>query len=237
VRLLWLPSVLRDAGLNVVEMGGWENRGKELADVTLVVCHHTATGPRVSDEAVARLLREGRSDLAGPLAQLGLRRDGTFDLICAGKANHNGYGVGRNQTIGIEAYNDGMGEPWPRAQIDAYQRGCAAICAHLGWNATRVQGHKETDPKRKIDPAGIDMDGFRLGVTALLNDQPLDPPTQEDPLMALSDAEAKELLEKVRATDLRVAELQKEVVGEKDTKGNSRMDRLADIITRLGKKP
>lgn len=49
-------------------------------------------------------------------------------------------------------------------------------------------------------------------------------------LMALSDDEQRELLEKVRATDLRVTELQREVVGEVDDQGQSRQDRFAKRI-------
>jgi len=63
-----------------------------------------------------RILRDGRRDLPGPLAQLGLRRDGTFVTVAGGRANHNGYGRWGNNSIGVEAYNDGVGEPWPTAQ-------------------------------------------------------------------------------------------------------------------------
>ena len=99
-------------------------------------------------------------------------RDGTYVVIAAGRCNHNGYGTWGNDSIGIEAYNNGVGEPWPEVQLDAYRRGCAAICRHLGFNIAQVRGHKETDSGRKIDPTGIDMGHFRTAVAALLSPAP-----------------------------------------------------------------
>lgn len=163
----WVADVLRSAGLKVVELDGWRTRGRTFVPKG-IVWHHTATSVKASDSNVDRLLRDGRPDLAGPLSQLGLRRDGTFVVVAAGRANHNGYGTWGNDSIGIEAYNDGVGEPWPLAQVDAYVRGTAAICRFLGWGADRVKAHRETDPRRKIDPAGLDMDEMRRRVTAAL---------------------------------------------------------------------
>lgn len=170
--LTWIPEVLRDAGLVVVEYDGWRTRTTRASGLTVegVVCHHTATGPNVSNTAVARLLAVGRSDLRGPLAQLGLDRDGHFWMIAAGRCNHNGYGTWGNNSIGIEAYNDGRGEAWPAVQIDAYERGCAALLAHLNFPIARCRGHKETDPGRKIDPRGIDMTAFRARVAEHMED-------------------------------------------------------------------
>ena len=111
---IWLAGVLRAAGCKVYEMPGWKERGTRELDVIYgVVQHHTATGTNWDDDHVAFLLRDGRRDLAGPLSQLGLERDGTFVCVAAGRANHNGYGEWGNSSIGIEAYNDGVGEVWP----------------------------------------------------------------------------------------------------------------------------
>lgn len=221
MRLTWLADVLRAAGLTVHEHDGWQSRGKELRAVEAIVCHHTASGPRTSDAANVRILTHGRSDLPGPLAQLGLRRDGSFDVIAAGKCNHNGYGTHGNQTIGIEAYNDGVGEPWPKVQADAYQRACAAIADRLSLPTSRVLGHKETDPKRKIDPAGIDMDGFRAGVAALRanpNAGPPAPPSEEDTFMAgLTEQQQVEMYGWL-----------KRLVGDKDKDGKTWADRIGE---------
>jgi len=191
MRLTWLADVLRAADLKVVEHPGWVDRGRNLTAVNAVIWHHTASGPRTSDAAVARLLIGGRPDLPGPLCQLGLARDGTYHVIAAGKGNHNGYGNYGNQTIGIEAYNDGVGERWPSVQIDAYDRGTAAILRHLGLTSGQVKGHKETDPGRKIDPAGIDMDQARQRIAAHMTYRPPAPP--KGALMALTDKQQDEL--------------------------------------------
>ena len=188
MRLDWLADVLRDAGCVVYEMPGWLDRGRDLAWVDGIVWHHTASSRTASDAAVDRILRDGRRDLPGPLAQFGLRRDGTWVVVAAGRANHNGYGHWGNNSIGIEAYNDGVGEPWPTVQIDAWVAGTAAICRHLGLDAGQVLGHKETDPRRKIDPAGIDMDDMRYRIDTAIIDtairlipNPTDPPDPTDP--------------------------------------------------------
>lgn len=196
MRATWLADVLRAAGCKVREVPGWQQRGKELVSVEAVIWHHTATGPSWTDRRVQDLLVDGRSDLAGPLSQLGLERDGTFVVVAAGKANHNGYGEWGNQAIGIEAYNSGTGEPWPAVQVDAFDRGTAAILAHLGRGADRCKGHKETDPRRKIDPAGIDMNQARQRVAHLITYRPPTPAPTPEPegwLMALTDEQQDDL--------------------------------------------
>jgi hypothetical protein len=224
MRLTWLADVLRAEGLRVVETEGWQSRGKDLDSVEGVVLHHTATGPDVPDGRVDTLLIVGRSDLAGPLCQLGLRRDGTFVVIAGGKGNHNGYGDWGNQSIGIEAYNDGVGEKWSREQLDAYQRGTAAILRRLGLGADKARGHRETDPRRKVDPAGIDLPAFRATVATLI-DRSTDHSTGD-----LTVADIDKILERLEALELRVIQIQQETVGTIDQDGKSRMDRLAKTI-------
>ena len=175
--LTWLPTVLTNAGLKVAEVSGWANRGRsEIGTVHGVICHHTV-GSKTGNMPSLRVLVEGRSDLPGPLAQLGLGRDGTFYVIAAGRCNHAGRGNwqgftdGNGSFIGIEAENTGMGnDPWPSVQLDAYQRGVAAILKHLGQKPIMCCGHKEYAlPKgRKPDP-NFDMDAFRLKVTAFMD--------------------------------------------------------------------
>jgi hypothetical protein len=194
MRVTWLADVLREAGCDVYEDPGWQGRGKELRAVKGIVWHHTASSPRTPDVAVAAILRLGRPDLAGPLAQLGLERDGTWVVVADGRANHNGYGEWGNDAIGIEAYNSGVGEPWPQVQIDSYERGTTAILRHLALSAVAVKGHKETDPGRKIDPAGIDMHATRERITRAL----ASPDTPKDWLMALTDQQQTDLYEWVK---------------------------------------
>ncbi|MFM2112955.1 MAG: hypothetical protein RLZZ271_1615, partial [Pseudomonadota bacterium] len=175
---IWLPQVLKDAGLKVACVDGWENRGRaEMGVVKGVLCHHTA-GATCGNMPTLGLLVNGRPDLKGPLAQLGLGRDGTFYVIAAGRSNHAGPGVwqgietGNSSFIGIEAENCGTeADPWPAVQMNAYQRGVAAILNKLGHHDARYcVGHKEYAlPKgRKSDP-DFDMDAFRQGVLGFMN--------------------------------------------------------------------
>ena len=97
MRLLWLADCLRGAGLEVQEVDGWRSRGAELPGLcSVVIGHHTATPltPRNAgrDIPTLDLLVRGRSDLPGPLCQLGLGRSGTYYVIASGKANHAGRG-------------------------------------------------------------------------------------------------------------------------------------------------
>ena len=125
-----------------------------------------------------RVLIEGRSDLSGPLAQLGLGRDGTYYVIAAGRAFHAGPGVwngvstGNSSFIGIEAENTGLpGDRWPDIQMDAYRHGVAAILTHIGRGPECCAGHCDYAlPKgRKTDPS-FSTDAFRASVAAIMED-------------------------------------------------------------------
>ena len=175
--LAWLLQELQDAGLKVAPVDGWEDRGNGDVRTTVgVICHHTA-GPRNGNMPSLNTLLKGRSGLRGPLAQLGLGRDGTFYIIAAGRCNHAGQGswqgvaTGNSSFIGIEAENTGLSDntPWPDVQMDAYRRGVAAILKRIGKTADFVAGHKEyaLPAGRKTDP-DFDMVGFRSGVAAIL---------------------------------------------------------------------
>ena len=176
--LTWLPDVLKIAGLKVSEVPGWQDRGRgDVGRIFGVICHHTATAKSAGGNMpTLNLLIKGRTDLHGPLAQLGLGRDGTFFIIAAGRANHAGAGRwqglvnGNSNFIGIEAENSGLSDdPWNDVQMDAYRRGVAAILKRIGQPSKFCAGHKEYAlPKgRKSDPS-FDMDNFRLGVDAIL---------------------------------------------------------------------
>lgn len=180
-RLTWLPSVLRAAGLKVAEQPGWVDRGADMGNVVGVICHHTGT-PRDGNMPTLKMLTTGVTQangkfLPGPLAQLGLGRDGTFYVVAAGLCNHAGKGewkeikTGNTNFIGIEAENRGSrADPWPEVQVDAYRRGVAAILKHVGARADYCCAHREFAlPKgRKDDPHSLDMDDFRAKVAALM---------------------------------------------------------------------
>ena len=172
--LLWLPEVLLEAGLKVATVPGWENRGHgDVGKIFGVLCHHTGTAT-AGVMPTLNVLIKGRSDLPGPLSQLGLGRDGTYFVIAAGKCSHAGRGEWKGKTagntnfIGIEAENSGS-ENYPAVQMDAYRRGAAAILRKVKQEAEFCAGHREyaTPLGRKNDPK-FDMDEFRLGVAAIL---------------------------------------------------------------------
>lgn len=168
--LLDLADACRKSGLPVVEVDGWQSRGHgEMFAVNTIALHHTATPAHVvGDYPSLRIVRDGRSDLPGPLAQVGLGRDGTVYVIAAGVAYHAGATFYPRQdnwhAIGIEAEHDGV-SAWDMVQVSAYVRLVAALAEHYGVPLSNVQGHKEIarPAGRKIDP-NFDMTDFRARV-------------------------------------------------------------------------
>jgi len=175
--LIWLPEILKNAGLKVALTNDWEDRGRgEMGTVAGVMCHHTGGKGKGNMSSLDTLIN-GRPDLNGPLAQLGLGRDGTYYIVAAGRCNHAGEGVwkgivnGNASFIGIEAQNTGGADdfPWPEVQLDAYRRGVAAILNHIGSDAGMCVGHKEFRLPRgeKKDPS-FDMVSFRSMVDDII---------------------------------------------------------------------
>jgi predicted chitinase len=214
--LTWMPDALQAAGLKVAETTDWRTRGRaEMGDVKGVMCHHTATLAG-GNMPTLHVLISGRSDLTGPLCNLGLGRDGTFYLVAAGRANHAGAGrwqgisTGNSSFIGIEAENSGLpNDPWPAAQLDAYRRGVAALLAHVGAEANMCCGHKEYAlPVGRKDDPDFDMSQFRAQVAEfLLGKSPA-------PAIAASDSEGRPTIRRGSRGDA-VAALQ-QTLGLKD---------------------
>lgn len=187
-----LPSntaeILRAAGLKVVEHDGWKTRGHGNFNPVGVLCHHTATGTNSSVSNVINLLIKGRPDLQGPIANIGLDRDGRVHLVAARMAYHAGKAKksgtmaansnGNRVYIGIEAMNSGTGEKWNKEMYDAYVLLCAVLSVKItGNSAETVRGHKETSVTGKIDPFGptpyegsFDMNKFRSRVAAKMKE-------------------------------------------------------------------
>lgn len=169
-----LATAARKSGLPVIEVDGWRDRGHgPLTAVETIACHHTA-GPTTGNYPSLAVVRDGRPGLDGPLAQLGLGRDGTVYVIAAGVCWHAGEVKQTDydnwHAIGIEAEATGTA-PWPEVQMDAYARLCAALCDHYDVPVSRVLGHKEicAPVGRKVDP-NFDMAAFRDRVTAIKED-------------------------------------------------------------------
>ena len=177
---------LRRWGLKVEAKEGWRFRGRPYDfKPKAIIAHHTASNAKSGNFGSENTVTNGRPGLPGPLCQFLLGRDGTVKVIAAGYANHAGYGgplagipanQGNTYSIGIEAENNGLGEPWSRAQLNAYYRLCAALLVWMGTkDVEKVIGHKEWAPGRKPDPAGINMNNFRYNVKKALAAGPLLP--------------------------------------------------------------
>lgn len=201
MRTLWLPTVLRAAGLTVHEVSGWKTRGADsFGPVRGVTCHHTAGSRTSSDAGEIGVLVNGRPGLSGPIAQLYLSRSGDWHVVASGHCNHNlpgwagpNEGYGNDSLLGIEAQHSGDGEPWTARQYDSYVRGVAALVRHQasGWDVTvgRVAGHKEHQPGAKTDPS-FNMDNFRAKVLAEITTWE-DGVSSKDVIEALQSADGK----------------------------------------------
>lgn len=193
MRVLWLPAVLRAAGLTVHEVPGWRTRGADsFGPVRGITCHHTAGSPTSSDEGEIRTLLDGSESAPPPIAQLYLSRTGDWWVVASGLCFHNrvgwagpNKGYGNDAILGIEAQHSGDGEPWTARQYDSYTRGVAALVRHeaSGWDVTvgRVAGHKEHQPGAKSDPS-FDMNTFRSRVRAEISNWEDDMPLNADDL-------------------------------------------------------
>jgi hypothetical protein len=177
-RQTWIPDQLVRFGLKVVEVDGWRDRGKSSFDPRGVVCHHTA-GAATGDRPSFRVCVNGRGDLPGPLCNVFVSRSGVAFVVAAGRANHAGRGgfrglEGNSSVLGIEVESTGRGERWSPELLNAYYRVTAGLLAGIGRDASWACGHREWAPKRKTDPAGVDMDLFRNRVAVVLSPDPLE---------------------------------------------------------------
>lgn len=108
----WMADEYRKAGLKVVEVSGWKNRGRPASTGNFdprgaKTNHHTGTKTSATNKApTLRTVIEGRSDLPGPLAQKVIGYDGTVYVVAAGRCNHAGK-VGKRGVTGMPYGADG----------------------------------------------------------------------------------------------------------------------------------
>jgi len=163
-----LAGWLRAAGLEVVEVAGWPTRARSSGGYssgrpTCIMWHHTASSVSWDGQRDADYCATGDPD--APLANLYLDRAGRVWILAAGATNTNGKGgpvtVSRGQVpadsmnsyaVGIEFGNNGVGETWPQAQIDAGFVTSTTLTARLGLDPGDVGTHTWWTT-RKIDPA------------------------------------------------------------------------------------
>jgi hypothetical protein len=211
-------------GLKVEVVPGAQTRGSDAYNPGCYVGHHTA-GAKTGDRPSLSLVVNGRSDLAGPLANDFMPRSGGLVIVACGRSNNAGLGgfrgiVGNSGTIGCEAEDDGDGI-WTPEQWRDYPRVVASglylmhrdqtwYCSHRTWALT-----PPSKPGRKIDPTGI-MDPWMAAWVSVLFRNPNAVPRQGMPTAAdltstgdedvpLTPAEWTKLTNIVRDVSLRTA--------------------------------
>jgi hypothetical protein len=183
-----LPAELRQAGLHVVVIDGWFDRGRPEDtggfDPMGTLWHHTGSPDRVPQserddlEYANWLFKVGRSDLGPPLCGLSIGRDGTVYVGAGQRANHGGKaratgpmpaGDANALYAGVECQNSGT-EGWSKAQYEAMVTTAAVLDKHglpdREWGASHNRAHRETSVTGKWDPGGLDMDRFRADIAA-----------------------------------------------------------------------
>lgn len=156
--------------LYTVEPGAYERGHGDLTDMRFVVCHHTAGG---KDDSDIRIVRDGRPDLDGPLAQVVLKRNGQPHLVAVGVC-WQAYGTipfrgvapkeGNYHSIGIEGVSNGAND-WTPEQRAAYPKVVAAILYDAGLPPDAWIFHREYQPGEKPDPVGFEHVPFGKAVT------------------------------------------------------------------------
>lgn len=166
-------AVLSSAGCSVSEndiTAGWQSRARSSGGFPspplAVFMHHTASSTTPANDLAYMI--DGSPD--APVGNVLLDRTGTYWPVAAGASNCAGKGgpstfsrgtipldSGNTRGFQIEAANNGVGEQWPKVQVDAFIAGANALNAHFGNLPTDVithalgSGDGYTD--RKIDPA------------------------------------------------------------------------------------
>jgi hypothetical protein len=157
---------LRSVGLTVVEVKGWQTRARSSGGFAApplgVAWHHTASQTTIQNDTNWEYFY---SDVR-PIGNMTLARNGDIWIGAAGAANTQGKGGpvtlsrgtipidgGNTRAWAIEVCNNGVGEPWPRVQIDAYFAASNELNRRFGNKPTDIFTHAFWTPGRKIDPA------------------------------------------------------------------------------------
>ena len=166
-------NILRDAGLNVIEMPGWQDRGESDGPFNpiAIMLHHDGMGlgfntnPNDDMNVPNYMSRNGVNG-----APFWVRKDGVWVVLAAGRKWHAGIGngwkaipanQGNTYSAGVETDHT-TGNPWPKEQLDSIHVGCRALVKAYGWDAANCCGHKEYAPGRKTDPENFDMNAWRM---------------------------------------------------------------------------
>lgn len=197
----WLAEEFRAAGLEVVEVEGWENRGRPAStggydpDQGITVHHTGATSSAANPGPTLATLIQGRSDLPGPLAPWSVRYDGVVVVIAAGRCNHAGR-IGKRisfAAIGADGNAIFMGDEvdtngtqdMPAAQRDAIARTNAVYLKHFDRTTERVHRHADISGTGKWDLGSLTTSQLRTDAAEALTDQEDDMPYTPKELKAI----------------------------------------------------
>jgi hypothetical protein len=165
--LTGMADVLEAAGLELVLYDGWETRARSSGGYAdgrpwCVLWHHTASRTTPANDVYYMVY--GSPD--APVANMLIDREGVVWLTAAGASNHAGKGgpepLSRGTVpldsmnlyaVGMEIANDGVGEPYPPAQLEAAFTASIALQQWLGLDKADAVTHAQWAPTRKIDPA------------------------------------------------------------------------------------
>lgn len=154
-----LRQWLNPIGVQVVEIDGWQSRGRTYAtfDPYGSVNHHTA-GSRNGVAPSLGICINGRSGLPGPLCNVHQQRNDVVNVVAAGVANHAGRGSwnalsGNQKVFGLEIEHCGYGdEPFSERRDDIACRVHAAFLTGLSRPDANMQcQHFEWSAEGKID--------------------------------------------------------------------------------------
>lgn len=170
----WLHDLddwCREEGIPYREYAGWLTRSRSSGGFDQIwgaVAHHTGSNvPWQNDCAYMWVNASTR-----PVGNVHLDRAGVFTLGAAGATNTNGAGIanwvcskgtipidpttmGNRMAFAIEAASNGVGETWPRAQMDSYLKFLNMLARRFGWDPMRdINTHRGWAGTRKSDPFG-----------------------------------------------------------------------------------
>jgi hypothetical protein len=166
-------TLLRAEGLVVVESDGWKTRARSSGGFAApplgIQWHHTASDTTPENDIAWQTT--GSDD--APIGNATIMRDGSVWMVAAGAANTAGKGGpvemsrgtvpldgGNSTTWAWEVANNGVGEPWPQVQIDAYFTATIVMNERFGNRPddlfTHALGVGDGWTDRKIDPARAD---------------------------------------------------------------------------------
>lgn len=179
---------LRARGFTVVEVPGWETRGRSGLRGAAMVKHHTAGARSGGKTASLRVVTFGRAGLNNILCNWYRSRGPrpVAYVVGAGLAWHAGAGrypgAEGNADFGLEEENDGTGEPWTAEELALSQAIDEEFCREFGYPPSRIVEHSEWASDRKVDRRGPGLvrgAAWRARVTAALS-KPKPVPTLDE---------------------------------------------------------